>query len=104
MRYDVRCEKCGEEFEIEKPMKAAWPKCPKCKGQIRRLFTKSPPVHFAAAGFYSTDVTHFEKVVGKERAEKFRKRREDVETRAKEGKLTPYERHMEELEKNAVQT
>ncbi len=95
MRYDVVCEKCKAETEIEKPMSAAMPKCAACGGQLRNAFTAAPPVQYRAAGFYATDVDHFKKQVGAERFARFEKQRDASLKRAKAGKLTPYEKALE---------
>ncbi len=95
MRYDARCRKCGAKDEIEKPMSAPMPKCAECNGQMERVFTEATTVHYAGAGFYSTDIAHFEKQVGTERAAKFRAKKDDIEKRAKAGKLTAYEKALE---------
>lgn len=95
MRYDVRCEKCQAEAEIEKPMSAALPRCSECGGPLRRLYTAAPQVHYVAGGFYATDVARFERLVGGERAAKFMAERDDIERRAKAGRLTAYERSLD---------
>ena len=94
MRYDVVCPACGHSDEIVKPMAAGYPNCPKCKGQMRRIFTDAAPVHFAAAGFVSSD-TRFERSLPPERAARFRAQRDDAERRAKQGRLTAYEKALE---------
>ena len=51
MRYDYRCEDCGEVFEVEKAMSAPGPdKCPKCgSSKVGRKFgpADSPTVTYA---------------------------------------------------------
>ena len=39
--YEFGCTKCGEQFELSRPMAeaAAGAKCPKCKAAARRRFT-----------------------------------------------------------------
>lgn len=76
-------------------MTAGYPVCPKCGAETRRAFTSAPPVLFHAAGFYSTDVTHFARQVGPERAARFEKFRDGAEARARQGRLTPYEQALE---------
>lgn len=97
MIYSAKCEKCGE-VEIEKPMVAAFPLRHFCGGKVRRVFTPAQVI-YAAPGFYSTDVTHFEKQVGKERAAKFYKQRDATLARAKAGRLTPYEKRLDAMDK-----
>lgn len=96
MRYDVICE-AGHPSEIEKPMAAGYPTCPKCGRELRRLFDTVPAVHYAAAGFFTTDVSRFAGLVGPERAARFEAQRDDAERRARAGKLTPYEKVLETL-------
>lgn len=91
--YLVTCEKCGE-FEIEKPMAAALPKCT-CGRTLRRVWNQAPVVTFNAPGFYATDFARFEQQVGKEKAEHVRHLNADAERRAAQGQLTPYERSLE---------
>jgi predicted nucleic acid-binding Zn ribbon protein len=93
MRYDVVCGN-GHRAEIEKPMAAGYPKCPKCEGEMRRVFSDAVPVHFTAAGFFASD-TRFERSLPPERAAKFRAQRDDAERRAKAGRLSGYERGLE---------
>ena len=97
MRYDIICQKCGVTDEIEKPMAARLPKCAECGGPTRRVYNDSPVIVFAAAGFYSTDVNRFEKMVGTERAAKFNKSKESAEKRQREGRQTPYEKVLEKI-------
>lgn len=79
-------------------MNAPMPKCLACGAQMRHLFTASP-VHFRAAGFYATEYGHLEGQVGKTKAAKLRRYRDDVERRAKAGRLTPYEQALETAER-----
>lgn len=52
--YAFRCVNCGE-FEIEHPMTENHPdKCPKCGGDIARIFY-NPGITFRGSGFYTTD-------------------------------------------------
>ncbi len=95
MKYDVVCEKCKAESEIDKPMSAAMPKCSSCGGQLRNAFTSAPPIQYKAAGFYATDVNHFKRQVGAERFAQFEKQRDDINRRAKAGKLTAYEKGLD---------
>lgn len=91
--YTVSCNHCGE-FEIEKPMHAPLPKCA-CGRTLRRVWAAAPVVTFNAPGFYATDVAHFEKLVGQEKAERVRRLNEDATRRARQGRLTDYERALE---------
>ena len=93
MRFDVVCSN-GHQAEIIKPMAAGYPVCPKCGAETRRLFTSAPAVHYAAAGFVTSD-TRFERQLTPERAARFRAQRDDAERRAKAGKLTAYEKAFE---------
>jgi putative FmdB family regulatory protein len=94
MRYDVECPACGHTDEIVKPMAAGYPHCPKCKGQMRRVFTDAAPVHFAAAGFFSSD-TRFERSLPPARYARFAAQKADAERRAAAGQLTDYEKALE---------
>ena len=94
--YRVRCHKCGE-FEIEKPMNEPLPPCPDCFGELRRIYI-APVVQFRASGFYATDVTRFEKLVGTERASKVRQQNEAAAKRKRAGKQTAYERALEAIQ------
>lgn len=93
--YDARCPKCGLTDEISKPMSAPMPKCSACGAQLRRVYTLAAPVHYKAAGFYETDVAHFEKQVGKDKADQVRRYAEDVDKRKRQGRLTDYEKALE---------
>jgi predicted nucleic acid-binding Zn ribbon protein len=97
VRYDVVCQR-GHRAEIQKPMTAEYPVCSKCGAETRRAFDCAPPVHFAVAGFYSTDVSRFERQVGPEKARRFEHYKADVERRAKAGRLTGYEQAQEHAE------
>jgi hypothetical protein len=57
-----------------------------------------PPVHFAAGGVYTTDVTRMQREVGEERFAKFEQQKADAERRAKAGRLTEYEQALEQLD------
>lgn len=96
MTYEVSCKGCGE-FEIEKPMAAQLPRCPYCHGTLRRVYDAMPAVHYAAPGFYATDVKRGEDLFGKDRAARFNRQKADAEARAKSGRLTPYERKLEAI-------
>lgn len=46
-RYDVKCDACDHEGEVEAPMKDGPPKdCPKCgKPMLRQIFNQIPVFH-----------------------------------------------------------
>ncbi len=92
MRYDIVCN-CGWRGEIEKTMEAEYPFCPICGKRTGRVWTM-PHVHYAALGFHTTD-NQFGKMIGPERAARFEAQRADVLMRAKDGRLTPYEKSLE---------
>lgn len=54
--YEYECIKCKYRFEEfqqirEEPLK----KCPKCRGQLRRLISGGAGLIFKGSGFYVTD-------------------------------------------------
>lgn len=54
--YDYRCNACGNEFEVfqkmsDEPVKV----CPKCGGEVKKLFSGGAGIHFKGSGFYVTD-------------------------------------------------
>ena len=54
--YEYECEKCACHFELKRRFREdeGSPRCPQCRGKVRRLF--SPPVIlFKGSGFYVTD-------------------------------------------------
>lgn len=93
--YRVRCPNCGE-YEIEKPMSAPLPRCEDCGAVLRRVYI-APAIHYHAAGFYATDVKHFEGQVGPERAERVRRQNDAATARARAGTPTAYERALEAI-------
>lgn len=93
MVYSATCSKCGE-VEINKPMADDFPIRHTCGGKLSRRFVV-PAVHFAAGGFYSTDVSHFQKQLGPDRYARFEAQRDAAQARAKAGTLTPYEQQLE---------
>lgn len=95
MRYDTICPN-NHRAEIEKPMQADMPPCVRCGAALMRVYGIAPAVFYKTAGFYNSDVTHFERQVGPERAAQFRAQRDDAERRAKAGRLTGYERALED--------
>ncbi len=55
VRYDYKCDSCGNEFELELPMGShPTASCPKCGSEAERLFSPSSIV-FSGSGFYNTD-------------------------------------------------
>lgn len=53
--YDYRCEKCGNEFEIEQKIsEGPIKKCPKCGGRVTRLISNTSFV-LKGSGWYVTD-------------------------------------------------
>lgn len=94
--YDAKCTKCEFEGEIEKPREASLPRCPQCRGTLRRVY-RPTVVHYAAPGFSATD-GRLEKLVGTKRYRRFEAQKEDVETRARSGRLTEYERSIEAVQ------
>ena len=91
MRYDTECQRCSAQIEVVKPMRASFPKCAECGGPLRHLFRAAPPVHYHSAGFFSTDVLHFQRQVGTERFAKFEAERDASIRRMKSGRPTRYE-------------
>jgi len=54
--YEYKCRKCGHQFEAFQSIKAApLKRCPKCRGQVRRLLGTGAGVIFKGSGFYATD-------------------------------------------------
>ncbi len=54
--YDYKCLDCGHAFEYfqkmsDEPLK----ECPKCKGNVKRLFGTGLRPIFKGTGFYETD-------------------------------------------------
>jgi putative FmdB family regulatory protein len=54
--YEYECTKCHYTFEefqkiTDKPLR----KCPKCRGQLRRLISGGAGLIFKGSGFYITD-------------------------------------------------
>ena len=94
--YDTYCPNCKRYEQVHKRMDAPLPDCLHCGSQLQRAFVTPAPVHFHASGFYATDVSRFEKQVGAERYARFVKQRDDAERRARAGRLTPYERALEQ--------
>lgn len=95
MVYDAICSECGQ-VEIEKPMRDEFPRRHDCGGKLSRLYTATP-VHYNAPGFYSFDVSRFEKQVGPERAAKVKDKNDDYMKRMRAGRLTPSEKRLEAL-------
>lgn len=76
-------------------MTADFPLCARCGGQQVHAFNAPPAVHYAAPGFYSTDVSHFQKQVGTERFARFEAQKANTLAHAAKGRLTPDERALE---------
>jgi predicted nucleic acid-binding Zn ribbon protein len=95
MIYPAHCDKCGD-VEISKPMRDAFPTRHACGGKLARRF-EAVPVHFAAGGFYTTDVNRMKSIVGADRYARFEHERDGAIKRAKAGKLTPYEKVLESV-------
>ena len=54
--YDYRCTKCGHVFELFHGIKDETRKrCPKCKGNARRVPSGGAGLLFKGSGFYITD-------------------------------------------------
>lgn len=54
--YEYECNKCGHHFErfqnmSDEPIKV----CPRCGGQVKRLFGTGAGIIFKGSGFYATD-------------------------------------------------
>ena len=54
--YEYECEKCACRFELKRRFSedAGSPCCPKCRGNVRQLFSPSA-ILFKGSGFYVTD-------------------------------------------------
>jgi putative FmdB family regulatory protein len=54
--YEYECEKCACRFELKRRFgeDAKSPRCPKCRGKVRQLFSPSA-ILFKGSGFYVTD-------------------------------------------------
>ena len=74
-------------------MSEAFPPTHSCGGKLIRLYG-APAIHYHVSGFTTSD-TRFERQLTPERAARFRAQRDDVERRAKAGKLTAYEQAFE---------
>lgn len=82
-------------------MAVAFPQRHSCGHLLRRVYVP-PAIHYAAAGFYTTDVSHFQKQLGPDRYAKFEHDRAAAIARSKTGTLTPYERQLDALENSRV--
>ena len=65
---------------------------------MRRRYSP-PSVIYRTTGFYATDVQRLKSQIGSERHAEFEAHKDDAERRAKAGRLTGYERRLEELDK-----
>ena len=52
--YEYQCERCGRFEIIQKFSDAPHAHCPKCGGDMKKLFS-SPAIQFKGSGFYKTD-------------------------------------------------
>jgi putative FmdB family regulatory protein len=52
--YEYRCTHCQHEFELQQPVGAAAPPCPRCGGRSRKVFS-SVGLIFKGSGFHTTD-------------------------------------------------
>ena len=54
--YEYECEKCACRFELKRRFSedVKSPRCPKCRGKVRQLFSPSA-ILFKGSGFYVTD-------------------------------------------------
>ena len=54
--YEYECESCACRFELNRRFSddAGGPRCPKCQGKVRQLFSPSA-ILFKGSGFYVTD-------------------------------------------------
>lgn len=95
MLYDARCPKCRYADEIDKPASAPFPKCPLCGARMEKAYTQPVPVHYAAAGFYSTDVGRMRAAVGPALADKFEHEKTEYFLRESRNRLTPQEKALE---------
>ena len=54
--YDFKCENCGAEFEVERPLGATGAaKCPKCGSTKTAKVFSAAGIVFKGSGFYVTD-------------------------------------------------
>ena len=54
--YEYQCQKCKHEFEAFQQIKdRPLSKCPKCKGEVKRLISSGAGFIFKGSGFYTTD-------------------------------------------------
>lgn len=65
-----------------------------CGCKLTRVF-EPPAVHYHSPGFFSSDVSHFQKQLGPDRYARFEAQRDAAQARAKAGTLTPYEQQLE---------
>lgn len=49
-KYDVKCEECGWEDEIEHSMHDNHPPC-ECSGKLKTIFKSSQPIRFRGEGW-----------------------------------------------------
>jgi putative FmdB family regulatory protein len=67
--YDYRCDKCGNDFEIEQRIsESPIKKCPKCGGKVTRLISNTSFV-LKGSGWYVTDYARKGKTEEKQNSE-----------------------------------
>ena len=97
MEFDALCDECGA-VTVTKSLEQPFPERHGCGSKLTRRYSPLSVI-YKARGFYSTDVARYEKQVGTQRAREFEAFRDDAERRAKQGRLTGYERRLEELDR-----
>ncbi len=68
-----------------------------CGGQLEREYFHAPAVLFNSPGFYATDVNRMRSAVGPENYARFEAQKNDIELRARRGKLTAREKRLERV-------
>lgn len=54
--YDYQCEKCGQITEVfHKMSETPEIKCPKCRGNSKKMIGGGAGIHFKGSGFYVND-------------------------------------------------
>ncbi|RKZ00890.1 MAG: zinc ribbon domain-containing protein [Candidatus Hydrothermota bacterium] len=54
--YEYRCKQCGYIFEeLVAPGEPEPKRCPKCGGEVERMFSRGVGFVFKGSGFYITD-------------------------------------------------
>jgi len=86
--YEYECKKCKRTFEeFQSIMAKPLQKCPKCKGEVRRLIGRGAGIIFKGSGFYQTDYRsdHYLKQAAQEK--------KSVAPAAAETKKSPAKKH-----------